>query len=134
MLRKLAGGFFFTLLLLTWVSWELNYLRTPQVVCVSPSSGQLANQDGTLQSYPYILPVEALNRGGNDCTVYLVEETSSFFSPLVARRVSITVQAQTENKAAISGLASSDVQVVLYANRSLTGETVPVTLWEGETG
>lgn len=134
LLRKLSAGAFLTLLLLTWVSWKLDSLRTPQVVCVTPTSGRMADAQGAVQSYSCVLPLDALYGEGKQRTVYLVENTNSFFSPLAARKASVAIEAQTEREAAVAGLPSGNVQIVLYASRALSGETVPVMLWEEGMG
>ena len=130
MTRKFTIGFFAALLLLTWFSWKLYGFRTPQVLCISPNYGQLPDEDGILQSYACILPLDAIQGEGDDRYVYLVEETSSFFYPVVARKVWVTIQEQTKSQAAVTGLASNECQVVLYASRLITGDTIPVLLWE----
>lgn len=130
MLRKLLTGTILALLLLTWVSWTLDGLRTPQVICVAPAPGRIPDAEGVLQSYPYVLPLDTLHGAGESRTVYLVERTGSFFSPLVARQIPVAVEAQTEREAAVTGLPSGSVQIVLYASRALSEGTVPIVLWE----
>lgn len=134
LLRKLSAGACLALLLLTWTSWKLDGLRTPQVVCVTPTSGRMADAAGVSQGYSCILPLDALHGEGEERTVYMVENTESFFSPVVARRASVTVEAQTGREAAVRGLPSGNIQIVLYASRALSGKTVPVILWEEGMG
>jgi hypothetical protein len=123
-MRKLAKGCLLALVLLTWVCWKLDGLSTPQVVCVQPDTMEI---DGV--SYPCVLPLAALDESGAGAAVYVVESTESYFTPLVAQRFPVTVQARTDRWAAVSGLASGQDQVVLYASRALTEEDVSVSLW-----
>lgn len=131
MLKKLAMAFCLLLLFLLWCSWELNDLMTPRVYCVAPSAGQMAGTDGEVQSYSCVLPASAVYSGrGDERIVYVVEETSSFFTPTVTRRLSVYALAESPGEIAITGLPADEKQIVLYSSHPLTGESESVKLWE----
>jgi hypothetical protein len=121
MAKQVAKLCLLVLVALTWVSWKLDGLTTPQVVCVQPDAMVMDER-----SYSCVLPTAALDESGT--AVYVVESTDSYFPPLVARRYAVTVLARSGERVAVAGLAAGQDQVVLYADRALTGEDVPVSL------
>jgi len=127
--RKAAEGIFAFLLVMlffTFVSHKLDGLRTPQVLCVSPGPGMV---NGT--SYGMVLPSEAVFSDG-DAYVYMVEDTLSYFYPVAARRAHVTVLDSGDGLTAVDGLYAQ-ARVVRFADRALTGGTVPVRVY-GEEG
>ena len=116
MLKKLAAGFRLVMFALTWFSWKLDELRTPEVVCVSPDPS--ANG--------YILPLAAVERQDEHCFVWQLEETGSYFSPLAARRLAVVERSRDKQNVTVSGLSGRDIEIVLYASRPLTGDTAAV--------
>jgi len=122
--EKAAKGVFFfllSMLFFTFVSWKLDVLRTPRVLCLEAGGGYVGDE-----SYPMVLPKEAVSGG-----VWVVGETQSAFYPFTARRVWTTEKASDEHWSAVDGVAVQS-QVVWYTNRALSGGTVPVRLWEEE--
>lgn len=119
MVKKIAASFFLVMLVLTWVSWKLDELRVPEVVCTSP----------TVSAKGYILPLAAVEGQDDHCFVYQLEETGSYFSPLVARRVSVFERSRDNQNVTVSGLSGWDVEIVLYTSRTLTGDSVAVKRW-----
>lgn len=120
MLKKITASFLLVMMVLTWVSWKLDELRTPEVICVSPN----------VSAAGYILPLAAVKGQDDYCSVYQLEETGSYFSPLVARRVSVFERFRDNQNVTVSGLSGGDLEIVLYANRTLTGDTIAVKRWE----
>lgn len=130
-ISRLCTVFFSFMLICTFVSWRLDDLQTPRVVCSSPTWGQLADSEGVITNYNCVVPLESLMGADGNRYIYLVEETNSYFAPLVARRVYVTVLAYSESAAAVSGIFSDDAQVVRFSGRPLIDDTVPVKMWEG---
>lgn len=124
-IAKCLASFFAAMLVLTALSWKLDALRMPQVLCVSPERGIVGGQQSAC-----VLPLEAIYQKNGQYYVYLVENTASRFHPVVARRVEVQLQTMDSSRAAVTGFADSGVQVVRFASRPLTGTTVPVTVWE----
>ncbi len=109
---------------LTLVSWKLDELRTPQVLCVEPAPGSVGEQ-----AYESILPLECVQIEDSRCFVYIVEETTSWFYPVAARQVEVLLQDMDNANAAVSGVYRG-LQVVRLSSRPLLGQTVPVRVWE----
>ena len=72
--------------------------------------------------YPMVLPSECVWQEGGKAAVYLLEETSSFFSPLIVRRVSVNVVADDGRYLAVEGGLTPDALVVQYASGGLSDE------------
>ncbi len=122
---KLAWAFCLLLLISAFFCWKLADLRTPQVLCVNAKSGVV---DGS--GYAVVLPLECVQWTDSGAYVYAVEETSSYFSPLVVRQIPVTVQAQDSVNAAVSGIYGK-FQIVRFSSRPLSGDMTPVQLWKG---
>ena len=67
MLKKITASFLLVMMVLTWVSWKLDELRTPEVICVSPN----------VSAAGYILPLAVVKGQDDYCYVYQLEETRS---------------------------------------------------------
>lgn len=119
-MKKITASFLVVMLVLTWVSWKLDELRTPEVVCISPN----------VSAEGYVLPLTAVEGQEDHCFVYQLEETGSYFSPLVARRVSVFERSRDNQNIIVSGLSGWNVEIVLYTSRTLTGDSVAVKRWE----
>ena len=113
-------------LFFTFVSHHLDVLRTPQVLCVTPEPGVV---NGT--SYRLVVPSEAVFPGAEPY-VYVVEDTLSWFYPVAARQAHVTVLDSGDGKTAVDGLYR-EARVVRFADRTLTGGTVPVSVYEEGT-
>lgn len=122
---RIAAVYLALMAFFTLASHKLDELRTPVVMTVSPSYGVIGSE-----AYECVLPAEALHPDGDGCCVYIVEEGTSYFYPLVARRVSVKLEASDGTRAAVSGVYTRGLSVVRYASRPLDGSTVPVALWE----
>lgn len=126
--EKAAKGvafFLFLMALFTFVSWKLDVLRTPQVLCMEAGPGVI---DGEI--YDSVLPSEAVYSGETPY-VYVVEESKSYFHPVVARRATVLVLASGGGRTAVQNLPWR-AQVVRFTDRALSGGTVPVRLGEGQ--
>lgn len=128
--RSAAKGiavFLLLMLFFTFATHHLNGLRTPWVLCVAPKPGVI---DG--RRYDAVVPLESVF-SGETAYVYVVEDTLSYFQPMVARQATVRVVASADGSAAVDGLYR-DARVVRYASRGpLTGNTIPVRVWEEET-
>lgn len=131
---RLAAGFFVLMAALTIISWKLEEVRTPRVLCVQPEIAALPDENGVEQVFPCVLPRDALRWDGQSWYIYQVYESSSFFSPLVARRQEVMVTAETGTQAAVSGVLGSTPQIVRYESRPLMGENVKVSLEKEREG
>ena len=121
--------FLLTMLVFTLVSWKLDVLRTPWVSCTRIRGGSV---DGT--SYDSVVPVGAVYGSGTSKYIYILEtDTRSWFYPVAVRRKEVMVEAEDAVNAALQG-RYSDAQVVKYADRPLSGSTVPVRVWEEDDG
>lgn len=121
---RFAGWFILALALLALFCWKLDALRTPQVLCVSPSPGMI---DGS--GYECVLPLEVLSEEGGHWYLYIVEDSNSYFHPVVARRIEVTLLAQSDTQAAVQGIYMG-LRVVRFASRPLDERTVPVQVLE----
>lgn len=119
-MKKITASFLVVMLVLTWVSWKLDELRTPEVVCISPN----------VSAEGYVLPLTAVEGQEDHCFVYQLEETGSYFSPLVARRINVFERSRDNQNIIVSGLSGWNVEIVLYTSRTLTGDSVAVKRWE----
>lgn len=127
--RKAAKAiviFLVAMLAFTFLSWKLDGLRTPQVLCVSPGRGQVG---GT--SYDQVIPAAALYDNGSYYYVYVVEESGSYFHPVVAQRTSVRLVDSDGAYAAVQ-ISREDPSVVWISERELTESAVPVRVWEEE--
>lgn len=123
MSEKAAKGLFFfllTMVFFTFVSWKLDVLRTPQVLCAEPQRMEVAGE-----MYYCVLPTEAASGGG----AWVVGENKSVFYPVTARWGRLTERTSEGGWTAVDGIPSQS-QVVWFSDRELTGGTVPVRLWE----
>lgn len=121
--------FFLTMLVFTLVSWKLDVLRTPWVSCVRIRGGSI---DGI--SYDSVVPVGAVYGSGTSKYIYILEtDTRSWFYPVAVRRKEVMVEAEDVVNAALQGRYPG-AQVVKYADRPLSGSTVPVRVWEEDDG
>ena len=117
---RVLGGFLLAMLIFTFLSWKLDTLRTPWVSCVRVQSGSI---DGT--SYDAVIPREAVYTSGTSKYIYTLETGSySWFYPVIVRRREVIVQAEGAENAALQG-KYPDTQVVRFADRPLSGGTVP---------
>lgn len=124
--RKAAKGigvFLFLMLFFTFVSYKLDRLRTPQVLCVTPGPGVV---DGT--AYSLVLPSEAVIPDAEPY-VYVVEDTLSWFYPVAARKSYVRVLASGGGVTAVDGLYGQ-ARVVRFSDRALGGGTTPVRVCE----
>ena len=112
---------------LTLLSWTLYEMRTPQVLLAEPRQGSI---DGV--SYECVLPKESLYQEGSHCYLYIVEDSTSYFYPVIARRVEVTLQAMDDRQAAVSGIYTRGLRVARLTSRPLVGSAVPITIWEEE--
>lgn len=120
---------FFLLLMLffTFVSWKLDAIRMPQVLCVEPTPEMVGGK-----AYNMVVPSESIH-SGEEPYVYLVEDSTSYFYPVVARQITVTVLASENGRSAIEGIRAHP-RVVRFADRPLGGGAVPVSVWEGAPG
>ena len=125
LVARFAGWFLLALALLALCCWKLDALRTPQVLCISPGSGVI---DGV--GYECVLPMEAMFVVDGHWYLYTVEDSNSYFHPVVARRIEVTPVAQSETLVAVQGAYMNDLRVVRFASRPLEGDTVSVQVWE----
>lgn len=133
MLKRFTALFCLTLLLLAWCSKTLDDQQTPRVYCTAPSAGTFADDSGEIQSYSAVLLKEALHFDQDGaCAIYVASDSSSFFSPVVTKAVSVYVMAETPDSAAVTGLPSNEKRIILYANRPLTGNAEAVRIWDDE--
>lgn len=131
---RLAGVFLALMLALTFISWKLDGLRTPQVQCVEPVQAVLTDEHGRERVYTCVLPLDTLHWDGERWYVYQADETNSAFTPMVARRKPVTILAASQTQAAVQGVYGSAPQIVRYASRPLYGESVSVALAEEAVG
>lgn len=110
------------MLIFTFVSYKLDELRTPQVLCVTPEPGVV---DGT--AYSLVLPSEAVVPG-TEPYVYVVENTLSWFYPVAVRKSYVRVLAGGDGVTAVDGLYR-EARVVRFSDRALTGDTTPVRVY-----
>lgn len=122
---RCCTGFLIAMTVLTFLSWKLDTLCTPQVMIAEPKYGTI---DG--KGYECVLPKEVLHQEGSSWYLYIVEKSTSYFYPLNARRVEISIQAQDETQVAISGIYTNGLRVVRFSSRPLNGSTVPICLWK----
>lgn len=122
---RFAGWFVLVMAVLALVCWKLDVLRTPQVQCIGPRSDVI---DGN--SYECVLPLEAIYAVEDHWYVYVVENSTSYFHPVVARRIEVTLQAQSDTQAAVQGVYMNGLRVVQFASRPMEGNTIPVQIWE----
>ena len=125
--RKAAKAiviFLLAMLTFTFLSWKLDNLRTPQVLCVTPGRGRV---NGVY--YDQVVPAEAVHGSAAYYYVYVAEESSSYFHPTVARRVSVQLTDFDEVNAAIQ-ISDSEASVVWLSERELTESAVPIRVWE----
>lgn len=118
-------GFLITMAVLTFLSWKLDRLCTPQVLIAEPKYGTVDDK-----GYECVLPKEVLHQEGSSWYIYIVEQSTSYFYPLNARRVEISIQALDDTQAAISGIYTDGLRVVRFSSRPLNGSTVPICLWK----
>lgn len=123
-IRKCGILFLAAMAVLTLLSWKLDALRTPQVLCVEPSSGSV---DG--QNYESLLPLECIQEVDSRYFIYIVEKTTSWFYPVTARQIEVWPQATDNTHAAVTGVYKG-LQVVQFSSRPLLGQTIPVQVWE----
>lgn len=128
-IAKALAAFFLAMLVLTLLSWKLDALRTPQVLWVCPEFGNVSGKQ-----YECVVPLEALHGEGDQYYVYIVENTTSYFHPVTARRMQIQLLDTDASRAAVSGLAVLGTRVVRFSSRPLSGSTVPVAIWEEAAG
>lgn len=124
-LLKQIGALLVGLAVMTLVCTKLDDMTTPRVSCIVPQSGYL---DGTLSDC--LVPQECVVWENGKSYVYLVEETSSCFTPVIARRVPVTVTKQAQYQAALVGFYARDAQVVRFCEAAMSGAYFPVRLWE----
>ena len=130
-----AIGIYLALMLaLTFLSWKLDGLRMPLVLCVEPIRAALADEYGGQRVYTCVLPLDVLRQDGDEWYVYQVDDTASAFTPLMAKRKPVVILAATQNQAAVRGVYGSSPRIVRYASRPLYGESVSVTLAEEAAG
>ena len=122
-------GFLLTMLIFTFLSWKLDVLRTPWVSCTRVRSGSI---DGI--TYDAVIPMEAVYTSGTSKHIYTLETGShSWFYPVIVRRREVIVQAESTENAALQG-KYPDTQVVQFADRQLSGGSVPVQVWDESDG
>ena len=109
---KAIAIFLLLMLFFTFASHHLDALRTPRVLCVTPAPGAISGE-----RYSAVVPAETVYLD-KEPYVYVAEDTLSYFYPVTIRRASVRV------------LATGDARVVRYADRALTGGTIPVRVWE----
>lgn len=131
MRRRAAKGigiFLVVMYVFTFISWKLDSMRTPWVLCETPRAG---NINGI--HYDRIVPAEAVYETDTNTYVYIVETNSgSWFYPVVARRVQVLIQVEDGANTAVQGIYS-DAKVVRFADRVLSGSVSPVRLWEEDS-
>lgn len=124
---KAIVGFLLLMLAFTFLSWKLDVLRTPQVCFVEAEPGMV---DG--KYYDLVVPSEAVTPDASPEKgyVYILADSTSYFYPQVVRQVSVRILAQGEGRTAIEGIYQTPL--VRYADRSLSGSTIPVRILEEE--
>lgn len=123
-IARFAGWFVLILAVLALFCWKLDALRTPQVLCVIPSYGMI---DG--KGYECVLPLETLSEENGHWYLYIVEDSNSYFHPVVARQLEVTLLAQSNTQVAVQGLYTG-LRVVRFASRPLGEKAVPVQVRE----
>ena len=133
---RLTLYFLLAMLVLTFLCWKLDALRTPVVETVAPTSGSLSDDASAQQVYDCIIPRQALSRQNNFWYVYVYDPGAEQMFPSSATgdavRTMVSVRAQQGNFVAIEGYLPDGAQVVLYATCPLQGERIAV--WNGEEG
>ncbi len=125
-LRWLAY-FLLLMALLGLASAQLEGLRSPWVLCCHTGRGTLGDS-----FYDCLVPVEALFWRGEECFVYIVQESTSPFYRWQARQTPVKVLAFWQGMAAVSGIYTGGQQLVRFADMPLTENVLPVRLWTEE--
>ena len=120
---KAIAIFLLLMLFFTFASHHLDALRNPRVLCVTPAPGAISGE-----RYSAVVPAETVYLD-KEPYVYVAEDTLSYFYPVTIRRASVRVLATGDGLTAVDGLYR-EARVVRYADRALTGGTIPVRVWE----
>lgn len=90
---------------------------------MTPAPGAISGE-----RYSAVVPAETVYLD-KEPYVYVAEDTLSYFYPVTIRRASVRVLATGDGLTAVDGLYR-EARVVRYADRALTGGTIPVRVWE----
>ena len=120
---KAIAIFLLLMLFFTFASHHLDALRTPQVLCVTPAPGAISGE-----RYSAVVPAETVYLD-KEPYVYVAEDTLSYFYPVTIRPARVIGMATCDDINGVDGIYR-EARVVRYADRALTGGTIPVRVWE----
>lgn len=122
---KIIIGFLLLMLILAFLSYKLDILRTPKVVLAEPVRASIHETD-----YNCVLPRESVYRENGTSYIYIVEKTNSPFYSEIARRVEVKLEDEEGVFAAVSGIYINGLQVIQLSSRPVMGSTMPVEVVE----
>lgn len=122
---KIIIGFLLFMLILAFLSYKLDVMRTPKVVLAEPVRASINEKD-----YNCVLPRESVYRENETSYIYIVEKTSSPFYSMIARRVEVKLEDEEGIFAAVSGIYINGLQVIQLSSRPVVGSTMPVEIIE----
>lgn len=122
---KIMIGFLLLMLILAFLSWKLDMLRTPKVVLAEPVQASINGKN-----YSCVLPRGAVYRENEKAYIYIPEKTNSPFYSVVARRVEVKLEDEEGIFAAVSGIYVNGLHVVHLSSRPVMGSDMPVEIVE----